>query len=67
MCTSLEQVRMTLDRVDHYIYNYDFDRLADDKLCLNIFFDDEMGDLSTKTIEYDFIVSDEEFDTLLFI
>jgi hypothetical protein len=67
MCNSLEQVRMTLDRVDRYIYNYDFDRLDGNKLCLNIFFDDEMGDLTTKTIEYDFEVSDEDFDTLLFI
>jgi hypothetical protein len=58
---------MTLDRVDHYIYNYDFDRLADNKFCLNIFFEDEMGDITTRTIEYDFEVSDEEFDTLLFI
>ena len=66
-CTSVEQVSMTLDRVDHYIYNYDFDRLDGNKLCLNIFFDDEMGDLTTRTIEYDFEVSDEDFDTLLFI
>lgn len=66
-CSSLEQVTMTLDRVDRYIYNYDFDRDDDNKLCLNIFFDDEMGDLTTRTIEYDFVVSDEDFDTLLFI